>query len=134
MRSLMTTDERTAWVKTLKEGDKVCFRVNSFGGSEVIVIHVVSVTKTGKIRTSDGTLFNAQGRAAYGDSYVYLAPYTLEVEAEIDRKKLITKAKESVFVLSSSNRINLSAVNNVLLKEIVDLEKRITESLKEPAN
>ena len=122
----MTTEERISWMKTVREGDKVCYKVPGLGGP-IIVSPVLRVTPTGMVRTSDDRLFNPKGRATYGTSWVYLEPYTEAIAAKVSREKLVVKAEHSIFVLSS--RAVIRNIPSELLEELVALEVKISQSL-----
>ena len=127
----MTEGERAAWLKTLKEGDQVCYTIKgSFGGrNDVRVVFVKKVTPTGMVRVSDDTLFNTRGKSDFGKRWVFLEPYTKNIKDYAAREKLINSANHSAFVLDS-NRVDLSKVASELLEELVSLETRISLSLK----
>ena len=129
----MTDVERIAWVKTLKSGDQVCYKIpGSLGGKvNIRVVLVKNITKTGAVRVSDSMLFNNQGKSNGGSRFIFLEPYTAEVADAIERSKLIDSASHSAFILDS-NRVPLSKVPNELLRELINLEARISLSLKEP--
>ena len=129
----MTEAERVEWIKTLKEGDEVCYNIGgSFGSRPTIkVVTVKKITsKKGMVRTSDDRLFNARGRSDYGTRWVYLDPYDTDMRSKVAREKLVCKAESSMFILGSSNRTNLVKVPSGLLQMLIDLEELISQSLK----
>jgi len=131
----VTEKEHVSWVKTLKVGDEVCYTV---GGSHIgsrgdtRVVLVKKVTPTGMIRVSDGTLFNTRGKANNGTRWIFLEAFNEVKKAQVARGQIVDKAGHSAYVLSS-NKVSLSKVSSSLLQELVNLEARISLSLKEPA-
>ncbi len=97
--------QRIEWVKTLKEGDLVCYKASYGIGRETFyrTKKVKKVTPTGMVRLDDGSLWSSEGKAKGEGSYgVVLQPYTQEIEEYMKRLALRKKAEDAVYHLNYS--------------------------------
>lgn len=127
----MTTEERAEWLKNLKGGDQVCYRVTGASNSNYKFSEVKKITPTGMIRLLDGSLFNVRGNSA--DNKWGLGPYTEDIKQQVERAKLVSKASSSVYTLDNRRATELRDVSNELLQELIDLQERISKSLEKPS-
>ncbi len=76
------------WMLRLKAGDKVVV-ASRYGGSKVVT--VAKILPTGRIRTSDGSMFKASGNLATADQWngTCLEEYNAEYVARAKRHKMV---------------------------------------------
>lgn len=88
------------WIKELKIGDKIAIdKSNPWNRNVYKRVSVVKITPTGRIKTSDGSQFYADGREIGGNSYrCQLRQLTPELLELIERKELLYKLELGKFV------------------------------------
>ena len=84
-------DERKEWLKSLRVGDKVCYKYGLYG-KDFTFTTVKNITKGGRIRLNCDTLLDLDGkvRRSYGFS-IKIYPITQEVLDSIKKSKMVNK-------------------------------------------
>jgi hypothetical protein len=95
------------WIKNLKVGDEVIISRWYYSGRNLFKTTVNKITATGRIKTSDGSEYTAEGRK-YGQTEGDLLQVTSELLDEIERKELLYKIDFEKFKKKlSSDRLKI---------------------------
>lgn len=106
------------WLKSLKVGDTVCYRVYSWSGSFWRTAKVKKITPTGMLRLEDDTLVNSNGRLK--GSYAEISPLTAEVAEDIRRQTLTSEVKNLLYKVDKLNPNKLSTEELEIVKAALD--------------
>lgn len=100
--------ENNEWIKELNVGDEIAVDVSNVWHKNAYKrVTVTKVTPTGRIKTSDGNQYYADGRKIGGNSsFSPLKQLTPEIVELIERRELLNGLKFDEFVdLLSSERL-----------------------------
>jgi hypothetical protein len=98
----MTSEEREAWLITLRVGDEVACRRGSRFYRTWIITKIAKITPSGRFNLANGTIINPDG-SIRGDKYFYIQPVTAEMRLENWRNRAIAKLRNDLKIDKLSN-------------------------------
>lgn len=98
------------WIKNLKPGDKVAIKQNYFGETLYHIETVRNITKAGKVRLEDNTLYDRAGRGHHelGQSWD-IVQITDSVLLSRKKRGLVNRLRKTDF-----SKVGLSKLERIL--------------------
>jgi hypothetical protein len=99
----MNATERQTFLDSLRVGDKIVYDVSRYGKPEYRVTTIKRITPKRSFITEEDLKFKTEGAYKIDSfSYLYMQPYTAEMEEKINRNKLERKTKILLYNLNIS--------------------------------